>query len=56
MDQVNMAYFRVYFNPPATCFAFPTYDTDNKANQKIMKLNKIFSGKGQSDPQENGVM
>ena len=54
--QVNRAYFRVYFNPSATCFKFPTYDADNKANQKIIKLTVIFKGKGQSDPQENGVM
>ena len=26
-----------------------------EANQKIMKLTKRFRGKGQSDPQENGV-
>ena len=26
-----------------------------EANQKIMKLAKSFRGKGQSDPQENGV-
>ena len=55
-DQANRAHFRVYFNPSATCFTFPTYDADNKANQKIMKLTKIFRGKGQSDPLENGVM
>ena len=35
---------------------FPTYDADNKADQKITKLTKIFRGKGQSDPQENGAM
>ena len=34
--QANRANFRVYFNQSATCFTFPTYDADNKANQKIM--------------------
>ena len=55
-DKANRAHFRVYFNPSAKCFTFPTYDVDNKANQKTMKLTKIFRGKGQSDPQENGVI
>ena len=40
----------------STSFTFSTYDADNKANQKIMKPTNIFKGKGQSDPQENGVM
>ena len=35
---------------------FHSYDADNKVNEKIMKLNKIFREKGQSDPQGNGVM
>ena len=39
-DQANRAHFRVYFNPSATFFTFPTYDADNKANQKVMKLTK----------------
>ena len=46
----NRAHFRVYFNPSATCFTFLTYDTNNKANQNIMKLTQIFRGRGQSDP------
>ena len=55
-DQVNRAHLRVYLNPSATCFTFQTFDADSKANQKIMKVTKIFRGKGQSDPQDNGVM
>ena len=39
-DQANRTHFRVYFNPSATFFTFPTYDADNKANQKVMKLTK----------------
>ena len=39
-DQANRAHIRVYFNPSATFFTFPTYDADNKANQKVMKLTK----------------
>ena len=34
----------------ALCRQHTTYDVDNKANQKIMKLAKIFRGKEQSDP------
>ena len=45
----------LYFNLSATCFTFPTYDADNKANHKIMKLTKSFRAKEQSDPEENGV-
>ena len=56
LDQVNKTYFRVCFNLLATCFIFLTYDGDNKANQKILKLIKSFRGKGKSDLQENGVM
>ena len=40
----------------ATCFTFSTYDVNNKANQKIMKLIKISKGKRHSHPQENGLM
>ena len=52
-DQGNRAYFRKYFNPSTT---FQTYDAGNKAYQKVMKLIKMFMGKGQSGPPEKGVM
>ena len=32
-DQANSAHFRVYFNTWATCFTFPIYDANKKANQ-----------------------
>ena len=49
-------YILVYTCPSATCFTSPTYDSDNKVNQKIMKLTKIFKEKGQSDASEKRVM
>ena len=54
-EQPNRVHFRVYFNPSATCFTFRTYNADNKANLKIMKLNKIFlRWKGSQTPSKIG--